>query len=138
MAKITELSESEQRLVEAAAHARSFSYSPYSHFAVGAAVMTSDGEIYSGCNIENQAYSVTNCAERTAIFNAVSEGHDDITLLAVIADTPAPTAPCGACRQVIAEFGIPNIIMANTMGDVKVVTIDELLPAAFGADDMAQ
>ncbi len=136
MAKITELSESEQRLVEAAAHARSFSYSPYSHFAVGAAVMTSDGEIYSGCNIENQAYSVTNCAERTAIFNAVSEGHDDITLLAVIADTPAPTAPCGACRQVIAEFGIPNIIMANTMGDVKVVTIDELLPAAFGAEDM--
>ena len=109
MAKITELSESEQRLVEAAAHARSFSYSPYSHFAVGAAVMTSDGEIYSGCNIENQAYSVTNCA---------------------------PTAPCGACRQVIAEFGIPNIIMANTMGDVKVVTIDELLPAAFGAEDM--
>ncbi|MGN0941219.1 MAG: cytidine deaminase [Selenomonadaceae bacterium] len=136
MAKITELSEGEQRLVEAAAHARSFSYSPYSHFAVGAAVMTSDGEIYSGCNIENQAYSVTNCAERTAIFNAVSEGHDDITLLAVIADTPAPTAPCGACRQVIAEFGIPNIIMANTMGDVKVVTIDELLPAAFGAEDM--
>ena len=136
MAKITERSESEQRLVEAAAHARSFSYSPYSHFAVGAAVMTSDGEIYSGCNIENQAYSVTNCAERTAIFNAVSEGHDDITLLAVIADTPAPTAPCGACRQVIAEFGIPNIIMANTMGDVKVVTIDELLPAAFGAEDM--
>ena len=136
MAKITELSEGEQRLVAAAAHARSFSYSPYSHFAVGAAVMTSDGEIYSGCNIENQAYSVTNCAERTAIFNAVSEGHDDITLLAVIADTPAPTAPCGACRQVIAEFGIPNIIMANTMGDVKVVTIDELLPAAFGAEDM--
>ena len=136
MAKITELSEGEQRLVEAAAHARSFSYSPYSHFAAGAAVMTSDGEIYSGCNIENQAYSVTNCAERTAIFNAVSEGHDDITLLAVIADTPAPTAPCGACRQVIAEFGIPNIIMANTMGDVKGVTIDELLPAAFGAEDM--
>ena len=136
MAKITELSESEQRLVEAAAHARSFSYSPYSHFAVGAAVMTSDGEIYSGCNIENQAYSVTNCAERTAIFNAVSEGHDDITLLAVIADTPAPTAPCGACRQVIAEFGIPTIIMANTTVDVKVVTIDELLPAAFGAEDM--
>lgn len=126
----------DKELIDTAIHYRENSYSPYSKFKVGAAVLTKSGKVYGGCNIENASYPVTNCAERTAIFKAVSEGEKDIEAIAIVADTPGPCAPCGACRQVIAEFAIPRIIMANLKGDAKVVSLAELLPFAFSDKDM--
>lgn len=121
----------DKELIAAAKKYREFSYSPYSKFKVGAAVLTKKGNVYGGCNVENSSFPVTNCAERTAIFKAVSEGEQEFEAIALIADTPGPCAPCGACRQVMVEFRIPKIIMANMKGDVKVVTIEELMPYAF-------
>ena len=112
-----------QKLMDCAIKARENAYSPYSHFAVGAALLCEDGTLFEGCNIENASYGLTNCAERTAIFKAVSEGHTKFKALAVVADTEGPCAPCGACRQVMAEFKIPLIIMGNLMGNIKIVTI---------------
>lgn len=123
-------------LIAAARAAREKSYSPYSHFAVGAAVECRDGTIYTGCNIENAAYGLCNCAERTAIFKAVSEGQQAFTAIAIIADTADPCPPCGACRQVIGEFQIPTIIMANLQGARKSVTLAEILPYSFGAAEL--
>ena len=125
-----------QRLINRAIVARESSYSPYSHFGVGAALLCDDDTVYEGCNIENASYGLTNCAERTVIFKAVSEGHKRFKALAVVADTEGPCSPCGACRQVISEFEIPRIIMANLKGDYTVVELDELLPFRFGADSM--
>ena len=125
-----------QNLMERAIKARENAYSPYSHFAVGAALLCEDGTLYEGCNIENASYGLTNCAERTAIFKAVSEGHIKFKALAVVADTEGPCAPCGACRQVMAEFKIPLIIMGNLMGNIKIVTIEELLPFSFSECDV--
>ena len=125
-----------QKLMDCAIKARENAYSPYSHFAVGAALLCEDGTLYEGCNIENASYGLTNCAERTAIFKAVSEGHIKFKALAVVADTEGPCAPCGACRQVVAEFKIPIIIMGNLMGNVKIVTIEELLPFSFSECDV--
>ena len=125
-----------QKLMDCAIKARENAYSPYSHFAVGAALLCEDGTLYEGCNIENASYGLTNCAERTAIFKAVSEGHTKFKALAVVADTEGHCSPCGACRQVISEFEIPYIIMANLKGDYTVVELDELLPFRFGAHSM--
>lgn len=125
-----------QNLVNRAIKARVNAYSPYSHFAVGAALLCEDGTLFEGCNIENASYGLTNCAERTAIFKAVSEGHIKFKALAVVADTEGPCAPCGACRQVMAEFKIPLIIMGNLMGNIKIVTIEELLPFSFSECDV--
>lgn len=125
-----------QKLMECAIKARENAYSPYSHFAVGAALLCEDGTLYEGCNIENASYGLTNCAERTAIFKAVSEGHIKFKALAVVADTEGPCAPCGACRQVMAEFKIPLIIMGNLMGNIKMVTIEEVLPFSFSECDV--
>ena len=125
-----------QKLMDCAIKARENAYSPYSHFAVGAALLCEDGTLFEGCNIENASYGLTNCAERTAIFKAVSEGHIKFKALAVVADTEGPCAPCGACRQVMAEFKIPLIIMGNLMGNIKIVTMEELLPFRFGADSL--
>ena len=131
------MTESEiQNLMNRAIKARENSYCPYSHFAVGAALLCEDGTLYEGCNIENASYGLTNCAERTAIFKAVSEGHIKFKALAVVADTEGPCAPCGACRQVISEFEIPQIILANLKGNYRVVSLDELLPFRFGADSL--
>ncbi len=126
----------DNELIETARKYRERSYSPYSHFAVGAAVLTADGKVYGGCNIENASYPVTNCAERTAIFKAVSEGAKKIDTVAIIADTPGPCSPCGMCRQVMAEFHVDNVIMANLKGDVKKVPLSELLPYTFSDSDM--
>ena len=134
--KQTDLQEMDQQLLEEAKRARGFSYSPYSSFAVGAAVRTKAGKVYKGCNIENRSFGITNCAERTAIFNAISAGERELEALAVAAAGDAPVPPCGACRQVIAEFGIPRIIMANLEGDVQVVSCEELLPGAFSGQNM--
>ena len=124
------------KLIDRAIVARKKSYSPYSHFGVGAALVCEDGSIYEGCNIENASYGLTNCAERTAIFKAVSEGHTKFKALAVVADTEGPCAPCGACRQVISEFEISQIILANLKGNYRVVSLDELLPFRFGSDSL--
>lgn len=125
-----------KNLIDHAIVAREKTYSPYSHFGVGAALLCEDGGIYEGCNIENASYGLTNCAERTAIFKAVSEGCTKFRALAVVADTEGPCSPCGACRQVISEFEIPYIIMANLKGAYTVVELDELLPFRFGAHSM--
>ena len=125
-----------QKLMDCAIKARENAYSPYSHFAVGAALLCEDSTLYEGCNIENASYGLTNCAERTAIFKAVSEGHIKFKALAVVADTEGPCAPCGACRQVMAEFKIPLIIMGNSMGNIKIVTMEELLPFSFSECDV--
>ena len=126
----------DKELIEAARKYREFSYSPYSKFAVGAAVLTRSGKVYGGCNIENASYGITNCAERTAIFRAVSEGEREIVALAIVADSKRPVPPCGACRQVIAEFKIPHIIMANLDDQIQTATCEELLPGAFSDEDM--
>ena len=127
-----------QVLIEAARAARERAYAPYSRFHVGAALRTRDGSIFSGCNIENASYGLCNCAERTALFTAIAAGYKtgDFTQLAVIADTPRPCAPCGACRQVILELGGRDltVIQANLGGEVAQTTAGELLPGAFGAD----
>lgn len=127
-------------LVYHAIEAREMSYSPYSKFAVGAALLTSDGEVYLGANIENAAYGLTMCAERNAIFNAYCHGvtQDDIEALAIVADTDLPVSPCGSCRQVLSEL-FPHdkeIYLANLKGDIKVVKIEDLLPYSFDSDDL--
>lgn len=125
-------------LIEEAKKARELAYVPYSKFKVGAALLSEDGRIFGGCNIENAAYSVVNCAERTAIFKAWSEGITNYTAIAVIADTKRPVPPCGACRQVIAELCPPDmkVILTNLEGDVQTLTVAELLPGAFSPEDL--
>jgi len=118
-------------LVDAAVKAREQAYAPYSNFKVGAAVRGQSGRIYTGCNIENSSYSLTNCAERTAIFKAISEGETKLVALAAVADTAEPVSPCGACRQVMAEFNIDHIVLANIKGRQLTVSIAELLPFSF-------
>lgn len=123
-------------LIEKALEAQEKAYVPYSKFRVGASLLTEGGEIYSGCNIEISSYSPTICAERTAIFKAVSEGHRKIKAIAVVGDSDF-TFPCGVCRQVIREFGKDaRIIIANSVDDYKVYTLDDLLPHSFGPEDL--
>lgn len=126
------------QLIEAAKAAMENAYVPYSHFHVGAALLTKSGKVFTGFNIENAAYSVCNCAERTAIFKAFSEHEKDYSALAVIAPSGRPVPPCGACRQVMSELCSPDmrVILANLHGDVQVTTVKELLPGAFLAGDM--
>lgn len=121
------------RLIQKAKSARENAYVPYSNFKVGAALVTKSGNFYLGSNIENASYSLTCCAERTAIFNAVSKGDRELIEMAVIADSESPVSPCGACRQVMTEFFPPDatIYLTNLNGDVKVTTVKELLPYAF-------
>ena len=126
-----------EKLVKEAEKVRKKAYTPYSKFKVGAAVLSADGKIFTGCNIENASFGMSVCAERVAIFKAISEGSTEFEAIAVIGDTDKPCSPCGACRQVISEFGedIP-LIMANLKGDVKIKKIRELLPEAFGKKDL--
>lgn len=123
-------------LLEKALKVRVNAYVPYSGFKVGAVVQTADGRIFSGCNVENISYGLTNCAERTAIFSAVAAGAQNLTSLLVVADSQRPVAPCGACRQVMAEFGITTVHLANMNGDLKTLSMQELLPYAFSQQDM--
>ncbi|MFA5575743.1 MAG: cytidine deaminase [Tissierellaceae bacterium] len=126
----------EGQLISKALEARENAYVPYSKFRVGAAVLTEDGSIFTGCNIEIASYSPTMCAERTAIFKAVSEGHRLIKAVAVVGDGDL-THPCGVCRQVIREFGKDaKIIVANSEEDYKVYSLEELLPHSFGPEDL--
>jgi len=116
-------------LVEVAWKAREAAYAPYSNFAVGAALLAEDGRVFQGCNVENLSYGLTNCAERVAIGAAVAAGVRKFAAVAVVADTGVPISPCGACRQVLAEFGVPKIILANK-GESMEFALEELLPRA--------
>ena len=127
-----------EQLIEHAKEARKLSYSPYSNFKVGAALLTKDGKVFYGANIENSSYPLCMCAERNAIYHAMLNGYkkDDFVALALTADTDTPCSPCGACRQVISEL-FPRkakIYMSNLKGDVQETDIDELLPFAFSED----
>lgn len=127
-----------QNLIEEALKAKKNAYVPYSNFHVGAAIETDDGSIYTGCNIENAAYSPSVCAERTAIFKAVSEGKTSIKKIAIVGDSDM-TYPCGVCRQVIREFGEnAEIIIANSSDRYKVYKLQDLLPHSFGPEDLRQ
>lgn len=130
-----------QSLMEQAHIAREKSYSPYSHFRVGAALLTKSGKVYTGCNIENAGYSATNCAERTAIFKAVSEGERNFEALAIVGGRENEIAdfcaPCGVCRQVIAEFCSKDFkIILGNKNKFEVYTLDTLLPFAFTNKDL--
>jgi cytidine deaminase len=127
----------EQLIVEAK-KAREKAYVPYSKFGVGAAILTTDGKVYQGCNIENAAFSMCNCAERTALFKAYSEGDRDFQLLAIVADTERPCSPCGACRQVISELCPQDmkVVLTNLKGNILETTVAELLPGAFTPEDL--
>jgi cytidine deaminase len=121
-------------LVKAAREAAAHAYCPYSSYPVGAAVLTSDGQVYTGCNVENVSYGLSNCAERTALFKAVSAGHRAFAALAVAGGTERAASPCGACRQVLAEFCGPEtpVFFARLKGGrVNTSTVGELLPLAF-------
>ena len=123
-----------QELIREAIAARKRSYSPYSQFLVGAALLGSSGKVYPGCNIENAAYTPTNCAERTAFFKAVSEGERDFTAIAISGDADDYLYPCGVCRQVMSEFCKADtfqIILVKEDGTYKIFTLEELLPGAF-------
>ena len=125
-------------LLAAARDASGNAYAPYSRFPVGAAVLADDGRIFSGANIENASYGLTSCAERNAIFAAVFAGARRLVAVAIHTPTDAPTAPCGACRQVIFEFGPEAEVLSCCAGDaISATTIDRLLPGAFGPQDLA-
>lgn len=125
-------------LVRAAWAARDQAYAPYSKFAVGAALWTVEGQVFVGCNVENLSYGLTMCAERVAIGAAISAGTREFLAVAVVADTKAPVSPCGACRQVLAEFGVRRVLMANHIACLE-FSLDELLPrAAAGILDRAE
>lgn len=116
-------------LLKAAWQTREAAYAPYSNFAVGAALLAKDGRIFVGCNVENISYGLTNCAERIAIGAAVAAGVREFAAVAVVADTGVPISPCGACRQVLAEFGVPRVMLANRNERME-FSLEELLPRA--------
>lgn len=116
-------------LLDAAWLARDRAYAPYSNFAVGAALLSADGRVFVGCNVENISYGLTNCAERVAIGSAVAAGVREFATVVVVADTGVPISPCGACRQVLAEFGVANVILANRKEKLE-FRLEELLPRA--------
>ncbi|MGE4342568.1 MAG: cytidine deaminase [Bacilli bacterium] len=130
----------QKQLVELAIKARENSYSPYSKFKVGAALVTKSGEVFLGANIENASYPLCMCAERNALYNAINHGYnkEDFAAIAVVGDTAKPITPCGACRQVMSEL-LDNkapIYMANLKGDVQETNMTELLPFAFDDSDL--
>ena len=133
-----------QELIAEAFAARERSYSPYSHFQVGAALLGENGKVYRGCNIENAAYSPSNCAERTAFFKAVSEGVRSFRAIAIVggkadAEEFEYCAPCGVCRQVMREFCDPEsfqIILAKSQDEYQIYTLERLLPCGFGAENL--
>ncbi|NJP36489.1 cytidine deaminase [Alkalicoccus luteus] len=129
---------SKESLMKQAVKAMERAYVPYSNFPVGAALQTTEGTVYTGCNIENAAYSMCNCGERTAIFKAVSEGEREFSAIAVAANTEGPVSPCGACRQVMAELLQPQteVFLTNVNGDVQETTVADLLPGAFSKGDL--
>ncbi len=125
-----------KQLVEKAYEAKEFAYVPYSKFQVGAALLTKSGKIYTGCNVENAAYGATSCAERTAIYKAISEGEKEFEAIAIVSSSYDYTFPCGICRQVIAEFGVDIDIIVAKDYDYEVYKLDELLAKSFTHKDL--
>lgn len=125
------------RLIRAARDVQERAYAPYSHFRVGAALLGEDDTVYTGCNVENASYGLTICAERNAIFHAVACGCRHFTALLITGDSKDLTAPCGACRQVMAEFSIPEIILARPDDSYEMFTLQQLLPLNFDESSMA-
>ena len=131
-------------LIKEAIAAKEMAYAPYSHFRVGAALLTKSGKVYRGCNIENVAFSPTNCAERTAIFSAVAEGQTEFEAIAIVGGNEDAAeleycTPCGVCRQVMREFCNPEtfeIILARNVDEYEVFTLEELLPFSFGPENL--
>jgi cytidine deaminase len=125
-----------QQLIAAAQDAQQWAYAPYSNYAVGAALLTTSGKIYDGVNVENAAYPVSMCAERVAVFKAVSEGEREFSAIAVATENGG--SPCGSCRQVLAEFGLDTIVLVvDAQGHlIQETTVGELLPGAFGSEDL--
>ena len=125
-------------LIEKAIEAKENAYVPYSNFRVGAALLAKSGKIYTGCNIENVSYGATNCAERTAVFKAVSEGEKEFQAIAINGDNGDYLPPCGICRQVLSEFADDSlkVILANNTEDYKVIALGELLPGAFSSKNL--
>lgn len=121
-------------LINYAKEAMKNSYSPYSKFAVGSALLTKGGKVYLGCNIENASYGATNCAERTAIFKAVSEGEREFEMIAIVSNSHEYTYPCGICRQVLAEFMPKGEIILYDEKEIKTMKVEELLPYAFSLE----
>lgn len=133
-----------EKMIDLAIGQLQYSYTPYSHFKVGAALITKDGKLYTGCNIENAAYTPTNCAERTAFFKAVSEGEREFRAICIVGGKDGVlteyAAPCGVCRQVMMEFCNPEtfqIILATGKEQYEIFTLKELLPMGFGPDNLA-
>lgn len=133
-----------QKMINLATEQLKYSYTPYSHFKVGAALLTKEGKLYTGCNIENAAYTPTNCAERTAFFKAVSEGEREFQAICVVGGKDGVlteyAAPCGVCRQVMMEFCNPEtfqIILATSEEQYEIFTLKELLPLGFGPANLA-
>jgi len=127
------------KLIGAAAEVRERAYAPYSGFKVGAAILAVDGRVFAGCNIENASYGITLCAERAALARAIAEGAYTFQAIAVVAGSKQPVAPCGACRQALAEFSPEMaVIMVNTKGETKVTSLKDLLPLSFGRDDLEE
>lgn len=123
-------------LLEQALLVREKAYAPYSQFKVGAAVRGGSGHIHTGCNVENASYGLTSCAERNAIYQAIAQGEQNLKEILVLADTKEPVVPCGACRQVMQEFGINVVYRANINGQLVCNTLEELLPLGFKKTDM--
>jgi cytidine deaminase len=131
------MSKSYEELAAAALAAKEFAHAPYSKFHVGAAILTKDGQIITGCNIESSSYGLTICAERTAIFKAYSEGIRDFTAIAVVSDDPKFTPPCGACRQVLIDLaGNIDFVMMNAKRKLKVISLKSLIPLAFTSENL--
>ena len=124
---------SDDELIDLAKNARRWAHAPYSNFSVGAALLSSDGRVFTGCNVENSTYGLSMCAERVAIFKAVSEGAQEISRVAVVTDHDHIAPPCGCCRQMIWEFSTADteVVLANLSGDTRKYQITELLPEAF-------
>jgi cytidine deaminase len=126
-----------RKLIKSAKQASEHAYAPYSKFRVGAAIVAGSGKIYTGCNVENASYGLCNCAERTAIFSAIAAGEKDISCVVVYTPTPSATPPCGACRQVINEFGPDALVISTCASEDQIETkLTALLPAAFGPSNL--
>lgn len=127
----------DKELIKLAKEAREYSYSPYSNFKVGAALLTKSGKVFTGCNIESASYTPTACAERVALTKAVSEGYKEFEKLAVIGSETKTSFPCGVCRQFLVEFGSDlKVICAKSIESYETYTLEELLPNSFGPDDL--
>jgi len=125
-----------EKLFEEAMKTRENAYAPYSNFKVGACLLSEDGEIFTGCNVENASYGLSICAERNAIFSAVAKGKRKFKAMLIVAEGETPVKPCGACRQVMLEFGDFDVYLANTSGKIEKTKVSKLLPNAFSPKDL--